>query len=116
MVILMGKGKFVYIKINLYTKFGFIYDFFRYSTVQLKLMKWQHLAMTLNGNIFNIYIDGKSVLASNANSPRQITRTNAYIGRSNWGDAYGDFEIDDLKIFNRSLTNSEIVKIMNSYY
>ena len=79
-------------------------------------MKWQHLAMTLNGNSFNIYINGQSVLTSNANSPRKITRTRAYVGRSNWGDYYANYELDDLKIFNRSLTSSEIIKVMNSYY
>ncbi len=80
-------------------------------------MKWQHLAMTLNGNSINIYINGQSVLSSTAYSPRKITRTRAYIGKSNWGDIYhADYELDDLKIFNRSLTSSEIIKVMNSYY
>ncbi len=81
----------------------------------MKILKWQHLAMTLNGNTFTIYLDAEPVLISNANSPREITRPNAYIGRSNWGDQFANFEVDDLKIFNRSLTNAELKKVLNSY-
>ncbi len=73
--------------------------------------------MTLTGNILNIYIDGVSRGSGTASLPRAVTRTTAYIGRSNWsGDGLAVAYVDDLKIFNRSLTDFELQRVMNSYY
>ncbi len=82
----------------------------------LELNKWQHFAMSLGGNQFKIYIDGVVQVSSTANQPRAVTRTTAYIGRANWNDGLAVAYFDDLKIFNRSLTDFELKRVMNSYY
>ena len=88
------------------------------SSLQLKINKWQHLAVTVTGTQLKIYIDGKLGLTSTViASPMGIMRTNNYIGKSNWGgNGNADAEFDDLKIFNRSLTQSEVNMVLNSYY
>jgi hypothetical protein len=46
-----------------------------------------------------------------------VTRTNCYIGKSNWEDAYYNGNIDDFRIYNRVLTMNEIMALYsNSNY
>ena len=48
--------------------------------------------------------------------PRSINRTNCFIGKSNWvADANANSLFDDIRIFNRGLTQSEIQTVMNTY-
>ncbi len=88
------------------------------SSVALKINKWQHLAVTVTGTQLKIYIDGKLTLTSTViSAPKGIMRTENYIGKSNWnGNENVNAELDDLKIFNRSLTQSEINLLLNSFY
>ena len=55
---------------------------------------------------------------ANGVAPIGYTRTKNYIGKSqNSLDGQTIFVfLDDLKFFNRSLTQSEIIKVLNSYY
>lgn len=102
---------------------------------------WQHIAFTLNGNNGLYYVNGKKVIQDTTLSPRSILRTFNYfkktkivnnffmmkklkgnlnfIGRANVesvGYERANAELDDLKIFNKSLTDSEIMDVMNSFY
>jgi arabinan endo-1,5-alpha-L-arabinosidase len=77
--------------------------------------KWQHVAVTLQANSFVIYIDGKNVKQGSITSPIKAYRTLCYFGRSFWGDPSFNGELDDMKIFNRSLSSDEIIKVMNSF-
>jgi len=82
----------------------------------LKINVWQHYAVTMTGTTATIYVDGKLNYQDTSLRPRSISRTSNYIGQSNWPDPSLYAYLDDLKIFNRSLTQTEIGKIMNSYY
>ncbi len=90
------------------------------SPVALKINKWQHLAVTVTGTQLKIYIDGKLTLTSTViSAPKGIIRTDNFIGRFTWNgnvNAVIDAELDDLKIFNRSLSQSEINQVLNSFY
>ena len=63
-------------------------------------------------------MNGKPELQTASISPRGIVRTGNYFGKSNWLEANSNpiAQFDDLKIFNRSLSQQEILKVMNSYY
>ena len=88
-----------------------------FSATAITLNKWQFLAVTLNGTQCSIYLDGVLTKTGNAVSPSNVTRSFNYIGRSNWPSYAGTTAaIDDLKFFNRALTQSELMLVMNSYY
>ena len=85
----------------------------------LQMGKWYHFAYTMAGSTAIFYVNGEIwANSSSATLPRSYTRTNNYIGRSNWAadpkviTSY----LDDLKIFNKSLNYAEVMKVMNSYY
>ncbi len=97
-------------------------SFFGYSQVELSLNQWQHLACVYSFPYYFIYINGTLVTAPGSQttyssfSINNVVRTSNFVGRSNWnfmdGDADADF--DDLKIFNRSLSQQEIGIEMNN--
>lgn len=80
------------------------------SNTALQLNIWSYLAVTLSGNIGTIYIDGVIVASSSLNRPNNVLRTKNYIGKSNWaGDNMADQYLRMFKIYNRALTQSEII-------
>ena len=87
-----------------------------FSQFNLKINVWQHYAITLSGTTVTIYIDGKLNYQHTSVKPRSISRTSNFVGCSNWADCSPYAYVDDLKIFNRSLTQAEILMVMNSYY
>jgi hypothetical protein len=78
--------------------------------------KWQHLAATFNGTTMSIYIDGiLTGINSFAYQMPKIIRTKNYIGKS-WSslsDGSSWSNLDDLKFFNKSLSNEEIISLVN---
>jgi hypothetical protein len=87
---------------------------FESSTQALKLNQWQFLAVTFDGTFGKVYIHGNLVASSyNPFTMSSIQRTNCYIGRSNWPDGYSSSYLDDLRFYNKSLNQSEILQLMN---
>ena len=86
------------------------------SSVTLRLNKWQHVAFTLSGTIGKVYIDGQLVKQGTTNVPEDVLRDYNSFGSGNGERFCAGAEFDDFKIFNRSLTQSEIRKVLNSYY
>jgi len=60
-----------------------------------------------NGNA-TIYIDGNPVVSGTTNKPLDLTRSNEYIGKSNWGDDYYQGYMDDFRFYDTALTSSEV--------
>jgi hypothetical protein len=100
-------------------------DFFGHSLQSLNLNKWHHLACVFSFPNYFIYIDGNlaTVLGSKAPftsfSLANVVRSSNFIGRSNWflngnGNPDADAYFDDLKIFNRALSQQEIKSEMNN--
>ena len=81
-----------------------------YSSMQLQPDQWQFLVATFDGTLMNIYLNG--LLASNTTFNYElpvIRRDSCYIGKSMWtGNGYSYSYLDDLKFYNKSLTQSEI--------
>jgi hypothetical protein len=101
--------------------FGFIESFalsIEGFSFCLTLNQWQLLTATFDGNIFSIYINGTlSVSGAKYSGYSQlptINRNQNYIGKSNAGpsDGYSHSFIDDLRFYNKSLTQQEIVDLI----
>jgi arabinan endo-1,5-alpha-L-arabinosidase len=86
------------------------------STPSQPCGKWYHLAVTLQGTTGTIYVNGKVKTQGLLYSVRNLIQTNAVFGSSSAALGLSDAKFDDIKIFNRSLTQTEIMKVMNSYY
>jgi hypothetical protein len=80
------------------------------------LNQWQLLTATFDGHAMKIYINGTltgtNTLSSNIVMPILI-RTQNYVGKSNWNrDGYSHSFIDELRFYNKSLTQSQINQLM----
>lgn len=75
----------------------------------LPLNVWTHVAFTYDGTNGSIYVNGVLAARSPMLPPPPATRTNDYIGRSNWsGDGYTEAVIDDFRIWKVAQTQAEI--------
>ncbi len=86
------------------------------SSQALTLSKWQFLALTYDGSNARIYIDSTLTgTAAFTYTMPNINRISNLIGKSNMGvwDGYSSSYIDDLRFYNKSLTQSELLSIMN---
>ncbi len=82
----------------------------------LSLGKWQFLVATFNRTLLNIYKDGIPIYSNNSltYSNSTVYRNNCYVGKSNWPtEGYSYSYLDDLRIYNTSLSRDEIIQIMN---
>lgn len=86
------------------------------STANQPCGKWYHLAVSLQGITGTIYINGQVKTQGALYTVRNIIQTNAVFGSAGAGAGLTDAKFDDIKVFNRSLTQAEIIKVMNSYY
>ena len=89
------------------------------SLTALNLTKWQHLACVFSYPDYLIYIDGKQVVSKKISTSffiKNVTRNSNFIGKSNSAnnDPNANADIDDLKIFNRALSQSEILFEINN--
>jgi len=86
------------------------------SNVHLTNNRWSFLATTFDGTTSNIYINGvlASTQAVSYILPENLVRQNNYIGRSNFAvNGYSYSILDDLRIYNRCLSDVEISALMN---
>jgi hypothetical protein len=73
------------------------------TAVQPSLNQWNHIAATIDSNRkATLYLNGVVIGTAVATAlPPVTTRTNNYIGRSNWpADSYLNGSIDELRIYN----------------
>lgn len=69
---------------------------------------WVHLAGTYDGSMMRIYVDGVQVATDPDSDPVPATSNQLSIGRSSmWGE-YFDGLIDEVRIYDRTLTQAEI--------
>ena len=80
----------------------------------LELNKWQMFTATLNPfGYVRIYKNGQQVANGRTNIPRNVVRTNNYIGKSNWSNEYYKGNLDEFAIWDRVLSDNEITAIYN---
>jgi hypothetical protein len=89
------------------------------SNIQITLNQWQFLTVTFNGTNARIYSNGILIGESNTqNNIRtlNLSRSNCFIGKSNWAENdYSHSYLDDLRFYNKSLTQEQINELMDYY-
>jgi hypothetical protein len=75
----------------------------------LPVGEWSHVAVSLNGNTGTLYVNGavadtRTILLD----PADFSPSLNYIGKSQWPDPYFEGIVDDFRIYNRSLSGSEV--------
>ena len=76
---------------------------------------WSHFAIQFDESSFIFYLNGVlSGKRTGAMGPPNVNRTLNYIGKSNWGgDPNVNAILDEVRIYNRVLTQSEIFELMS---
>jgi fibronectin type 3 domain-containing protein len=77
----------------------------------LSAAAWHHVAVTLAGTTGKLYVDGVAVNTNAAMSLKPASlgvTTQNYVGRSQFSDPLLNGLVDDFRIYNRALTNTEI--------
>jgi hypothetical protein len=81
--------------------------------VSIPLNTWFHFAWTLRGTLESVYINGSLIENRTiAKSPQEIQRPYCYIGHS-YDLNPGTGGYDDIKIFSRALSASEVLADFN---
>jgi hypothetical protein len=85
------------------------------SSSILTLGAWTHLASVFDGSRVLIYLNGTLVLNQLVNVfPRNIVRQKCFVGKSNsFTDQDANAYFDEIKIYNRNLSNQEIAQDLN---
>ena len=89
------------------------------SSKSLNLDAWQFLALTFNGSILSLFINGS--LAGSSSMPNgetfqlpHLNRARNFFGKSNWPiDGYSSSFLDDIRFYSISLTQTQINDLMN---
>ena len=81
---------------------------FASSTTDIKLGVWTHVATTVNYMDNNVYINGRLVGTATGGICTAVERFSCKIGRDDANGSYLNAVLDELKIFNRVLTSTEI--------
>ena len=78
--------------------------------------QWQFIAGTFDGAYLKLYLNGNLTATTAVHFPiPYILRTNNFIGKSNWAiDSYSTSYLDDLRFYNKSLSQYEIIDLMNA--
>jgi len=79
------------------------------SSTPLNLEQWTHVAAVLNGGKAKLYFNGIQVATGSQYLPRNVTRSNNFIGKGNFpGDECADATYDEIKVFDKALDEYEI--------
>jgi hypothetical protein len=100
-------------KISFTTNNAGSHDFLWSASGTVRLGQWQHVAATWDGATKRLYVDGV-LIASMADAPIVFDTHGAQIGCDDnipSVDGYYDGSIDDLAIYDRALTSSEIATL-----
>ena len=85
-----------------------------FSTQKVMLNKWHFLSVVLNNSMIKVYFNGTLNNSGTMTVPANITRTKNYFGKSNWNNPYTNGIIDEFKIFDRALNETEILEEMQA--
>jgi glucose/arabinose dehydrogenase/PKD repeat protein len=78
------------------------------------LNTWTHVAVTLGGNQLRLYVNGIQVASRGANGSIQTTTNPLWIGGNQPYGEYFQGLIDEVRVYNRALTATEIQADMNT--
>ena len=81
------------------------------GTAALPAGGWHHVALTLNGSVGTLYVNGQQVgqnTGMTLNPSSLGATTQNYIGKSQWNDPYLNGRVDDFRIFGTALDAGQI--------
>jgi len=79
------------------------------ETSPLPVGEWSHVAVTLSGDTGTLYVNGAVADSRTITiNPADFSPSLNYIGKSQWPDPYFDGLVDDFRIYNRSLSTTEV--------
>jgi DUF1680 family protein len=87
------------------------------GTTALPTNQWVHLAVTLSQTTGTLYVDGQPVGTNTSMTlnPSSLGNPgNRWIGRSQYNDPYLDATIDEFHIFDRALSQQELLSMVDS--
>ena len=73
---------------------------------------WHHIAATFDGTTRKIYMDGMLLGSDNPTGKNTAAGTTGFLGGSGYQDAFKG-TLDEVRVFNRALTQSEILATKN---
>lgn len=71
---------------------------------------WHHIAVTKDASTLKIYVDGALLDSKPAPSPQQ-NDYKVFLGRDTYGN-YFDGKLDEVRFYNKALTQSQIIDLM----
>jgi hypothetical protein len=81
----------------------------------LPLNAWTHVAFAYDGTNGSIFVNGALAARGPMLPPPSVTRTNNYIGRSNWAsDGYTQAVLDEFRIWKVARTQAQIQSLLNA--
>jgi hypothetical protein len=88
--------------------------YFNIFTLNYEYDRFYHFVMIYDGSKLSTYVDGVLKGSVNANGTIMTNLNNIYIGKYTLGDGYFfDGTLDDIRIYNRALTDQEISALYN---
>jgi hypothetical protein len=80
----------------------------------LALNTWSHVAMTYDGSVWRLYVNGTQVTSQNVTGAIGASTSPLRIGGNGlWGEYFSGL-IDEVRVYNRALTVSEVQQSMNT--
>ena len=85
------------------------------SSQALVISQWTHVASILQGNNISVFLNCTLTHSETITfTPRNLIRTNNYIGKSNWDNEYANAKFRNVRIYNRALSQSELRNDFNN--
>jgi hypothetical protein len=72
-------------------------------------------AFRCSGSTLSIWSNSIKYTSDSIIKPRIVSRTNNYLGRSNWANAYFDTKYAAFGLWNRGLSDEEIYSVYSVY-
>ena len=88
-------------------------DQFSIRGASIDLRKWHLLTVTFDGKEARIYENGELLKKQNSSGSIGASLGDLYIGFDEWGDLCFKGNMDDLRIYNRALSASEVAGLYN---
>jgi autotransporter-associated beta strand protein len=85
------------------------------GTSAVSVGTWHHFAVTLNGSVGILYVDGVAVGTNSSmtlNPSSLGNTTQNYLGKSQWNDPYFNGQVDEFRIYHTALSASEVATLI----
>jgi hypothetical protein len=85
-----------------------------YAPGKLTANQWTHVAATYDGSQMRLYVNGAQVASRTASGPLEVNTNALRLGGNTYGTEYFNGRIDEVRIYKRVLSQSEIQTDMNT--